>query len=215
MPGRVRAGLRLALSFVLLSGVALASPDDPALSRLQTFLDGLTTLTAEFSQEVVNRDLDLVEAATGYVVLEKPGRFRWDYLEPFERVIVADGERVWLYEADLEQVTVRRLDAGLGETPAALLTGSVDVLERFEFLGSEADGEVLWVNLGPLSDDADFDSVRLAFAGALLTRLELHDRLGQTTRLAFANVEQGVVVPDDVFVFDPPDGVDVIGEDEL
>jgi outer membrane lipoprotein carrier protein len=193
----------------------VASPDDPGLLRLQNFLDGLTTLTAEFSQEVMNRDLELVEAATGYVVLEKPGRFRWDYQEPFERVIVADGERVWLYEADLEQVTVRRLDAGLGETPAALLTGSVDVLERFAFLGSEADGEVLWVNLGPLSDDADFDSVRLAFAGDLLTRLELHDRLGQTTRLAFADVEQGVAVPNDVFVFDPPDGVDVIDEDEL
>jgi outer membrane lipoprotein carrier protein len=215
VPGRVRAGLRLALSIVLLSGAAVASPDDPGLLRLQNFLDGLTTLTAEFSQEVMNRDLELVEAATGYVVLEKPGRFRWDYQEPFERVIVADGERVWLYEADLEQVTVRRLDAGLGETPAALLTGSVDVLERFAFLGSEADGEVLWVNLGPLSDDADFDSVRLAFAGDLLTRLELHDRLGQTTRLAFADVEQGVAVPNDVFVFDPPDGVDVIDEDEL
>jgi outer membrane lipoprotein carrier protein len=215
VPGCVRAGLRLALSIVLLSGAAVASPDDPGLLRLQNFLDGLTTLTAEFSQEVMNRDLELVEAATGYVVLEKPGRFRWDYQEPFERVIVADGERVWLYEADLEQVTVRRLDAGLGETPAALLTGSVDVLERFAFLGSEADGEVLWVNLGPLSDDADFDSVRLAFAGDLLTRLELHDRLGQTTRLAFADVEQGVAVPNDVFVFDPPDGVDVIDEDEL
>ncbi len=215
MPGHKQAGALLALLLFHLFAPAVAGTTEPGLARLQAFLDELDTLIADFTQDVVNRDLELVESATGRVVLQKPGRFRWDYREPFERVIVADGERVWLYEADLEQVTVRRLDEGLGETPAALLTGSVDVLETFEFLGSDTQDDLLWVNLGPRSEAGDFDSIRLGFDGPLLTRLELRDRLGQTTRLAFAAVEQGTVVPEAVFTFDVPEGVDVIGEDEL
>lgn len=215
MPGHKRAGACLALLLSHLFAPAMADTPDPGLARLQGFLDELDTLTADFTQDVMNRDLELVESAAGQVVLQKPGRFRWDYREPFERVIVADGERVWLYEADLDQVTVRRLDEGLGETPAALLTGAVDVLERFEFLGSDTQEEFLWVHLGPRSDTGDFDSIRLGFDGPLLTRLELRDRLGQTTRLAFSAVEQGAALPDTVFTFNVPDGVDVIGEDEL
>ncbi len=215
MPGHKRAGALLALLLFHLFAPAVAGTTDPGLARLQGFLDELDTLIADFTQDVVNRDLELVESASGQVVLQKPGRFRWDYREPFERVIVADGERLWLYEADLDQVTVRRLDEGLGETPAALLTGSVDVLETFEFLGSDTEDDLLWVSLGPRSEAGDFDSIRLGFDGLLLTRLELRDRLGQTTRLAFSAVEQGTVLPDAVFTFAVPDGVDVIGEDEL
>jgi len=215
VPGHKRAGAWLALLLFHLCAPAVAGTTEPGLARLQAFLDELDTLIADFTQDVVNRDLELVESASGQVVLQKPGRFRWDYREPFERVIVADGERVWLYEADLDQVTVRRLDEGLGETPAALLTGSVDVLETFEFLGSDTEDDLLWVNLGPRSEAGDFDRIRLGFDGPLLTRLELRDRLGQMTRLAFTAVEQGAVVPETVFTFDVPDGVDVIGEDEL
>lgn len=215
MPAHRRAGAALALCLSLLLPLSSAGESDAGLSRLQGFLDELDTLTADFTQAVVNRDDELVESATGQVVLQKPGRFRWDYRQPFERVIVADGQRVWLYEADLDQVTVRLLDEGLGETPAALLTGTVGVLERFEYLGSQAQGELLWVTLGPRSEVGDFDSVRLGFIGRQLARLELRDRLGQTTRLEFSRVQQGVELPANVFTFAVPDGVDVIGEDEL
>lgn len=215
MPDLKRANARPAIWLALLFSPLVFAEADPGLARLQDFLDDLDTLTADFSQDVVNRNNELIESAFGQVVLQKPGRFRWDYQDPFERVIVADGERVWLYEADLDQVTVRLLDEGLGETPAALLTGAVGVLDRFEFRGSESRDELLWVELGPRSEASDFDSVRLAFQGSELTRLELRDRLGQTTRLAFSAVEQGTELPAGVFTFDVPDGVDVIGEDEL
>lgn len=215
MPAKHRAGAALALWLTLLLPLQTNGATDPGLSRLQVFLDKLDTLTAEFTQDVVNRDQELVESAAGRVALQKPGRFRWDYQEPFERVIVADGERVWLYEADLDQVTVRLLDEGIGQTPAALLTGAVELLESFEFLGSEAQEGLLWVELGPRLETSDFDRVRLAFDGPQLTRLELRDRLGQTTRLAFTSIEQGVELSPAVFTFDVPDGVDVIGEDEL
>lgn len=215
MPAPIRAGVALALWLILVLPLPASGAADPGLTRLQGFLDDLDTLTAEFTQDVVNRDLELVESASGRVALQKPGRFRWDYQEPFERVIVADGERVWLYEADLEQVTVRLLGEGIGETPAALLTGAVDLLESFEFLGSEEHDELLWVDLGPRSATSDFDNIRLGFAERQLTRLELRDRLGQTTRLVFGSIEQGAELPAAVFTFDVPDGVDVIGEDEL
>ncbi|NND36106.1 MAG: hypothetical protein HKN81_03125, partial [Gammaproteobacteria bacterium] len=89
---------------------------DQGLEILRAYLDGLETITADFRQQIVDRDLEPIDDSSGRVILKKPGRFRWDYREPYERVISADGERVWLYEVDLEQVTIRRLDAGLGET---------------------------------------------------------------------------------------------------
>jgi outer membrane lipoprotein carrier protein len=211
----VKTGIWPALLLLTSAALAAESTVDPGRERLESYLENLDTLTADFSQEVINRDRELVESASGRVALRKPGRFRWDYLTPFERVIVADGERVWLYEADLEQVTIRRLDAGLGETPAALLTGNAEILERFEFLGSAQDGDLLWVNLGPRSAEADFDSIRLGFRGDTLVRLELQDRLGQTTQLSFAGQVTGIPLADEFFRFDPPEGVDVISETEF
>lgn len=215
---RQRKQTGLLPGFLLLScGMAFAAPPaSDGAGRVTDYLAALDTLQASFSQEVVNRDLDLVEAASGQVTLSKPGRFRWDYTEPFERVIVADGERVWLYEADLDQVTVRRLDAGLGETPAALLTGSVSILDRFDYLGSESGEDGLtWVTLGPKDDAADFEFIRLGFDGAELRQLALADRLGQTTRIRFSAIRKGLEVDDATFTFEPPPGADVIGEGEL
>ena len=188
---------------------------DAGLQRLQAFLRDVASLRAVFRQQVIDRDLELVEEASGRVVLQRPGRFRWDYTFPYERVIVADGQRIWLYEADLEQVTVRRLTAGLGETPAALLTGELDVLDRFDYQGFTIDGPLQWVELQPQSATSDFESIRLAFTDETLVQLALEDRLGQTTRLYLTDVETNPSVLADTFTFEVPDGVDVIGETEL
>jgi outer membrane lipoprotein carrier protein len=204
----------------LLTALALVAgaeqtPDAVGSDRLQAYFSATDSLRADFTQEVVDRDQQTVEVSSGRVALQKPGRFRWDYVEPFERVIVADGERIWLYEADLDQVTVQRLDAGLGETPAALLSGNADVLERFAYLGGDDEGELFWLRLGPLDDAADFEEIRLGFAGEELRRLELADRLGQTTRIGLSNIEQNAKLDPAVFKFNVPAGADVIGEDEL
>ena len=188
---------------------------EAAAERLERMLADLRSFRARFDQEVRNRDLDLIEAASGEVSLQKPGRFRWDYQEPFERLIVADGERVWLYEADLDQVTVQKLDASLGETPAALLTGTVDVLERFDLRDAEQLDDRWSVTLGPRDDAADFESIRLDFLSGQLVRMELLDRLGQTTRVVFSKVEQNPAIAAETFAFVVPPGADVIGENEL
>lgn len=210
----------MALLLVLLPALLLAaSPglaaDDPGLVRLQGFLERVNTMEARFRQEVLDSRGNVVETSTGTVRLQRPGRFRWDYQDPFQRVIVADGERIWLYEADLEQVTVRRLDEGIGDTPAALITGRTGVLERFEVQRSWQAGGLLWVALAPRSRDTDFAGVRLGFDGERLQNLELDDRLGQQTRVRFSGIRLNPPLPAETFRFTAPPGVDVIDESDL
>jgi len=182
---------------------------------LHRYLDAMGDLRAEFSQEVVGPEQEIVESASGSVVLSKPGRFRWDYREPYERVIVADGEHVWFYEADLEQVTIRRMATGLGDTPAALLTGDAQALEHFELLNSWTADGLRWLQLAPISPEADFTSVDLGFVADELQQIEFVDRLGQRTRLTLSGINRSPQLTDSEFHFEIPAGVDVIGADEM
>lgn len=196
-------------------GEAVAGTDDPGLQRLRNFLTGVTTLRADFRQRVIDSRQQLVEDSVGRVLMQRPGRFRWDYQQPHARAIVADGQKLWLYEADLDQVIIRQLEDGIGDTPAALLTGRQDVLERFTISKSwQADG-IQWVALAPKAADADFAAVRLAFDGPKLVNLELDDRLGQQTRLDFSRVEINPRLDAQSFHFDIPPGADVIDDSAL
>jgi outer membrane lipoprotein carrier protein len=196
-------------------GPAAAEADDSGRQRLQDFLTGVTTLRADFRQRVVDSRQQVVEDSAGRVLMQRPGRFRWDYQQPYARVIVADGKQIWLYEADLEQVIIRQLAEGIGDTPAALLTGKQDVLERFNVGKAwQADG-LQWVALVPKAADADFAAVRLGFEGLKLVHLQLDDRLGQQTQLEFSRIEINPRLDADSFRFDIPSGADVIDDGAL
>lgn len=194
---------------------APADANKTGLDRLRHFMDQVHTLHASFRQEIVSATREVLEQSSGQVTLSRPGRFRWDYEQPYERVVVADGSRLWLYEADLEQVTVRPLAAGLGATPADLLTGERDILERFELVSSWTGEQMLWVRLRPRSADSDFDAVAIGFQGDRPVELELHDRLGQQTRLYLSDITLNGPVSDDTFRLTVPEGVDVIREGEI
>jgi outer membrane lipoprotein carrier protein len=212
------AGLLALLAFPLVfatDGAADADATPQGLDRLRTYLDEFQSLRAKFRQEVVNRDMELVEQASGEVILQKPGRFVWNYEQPYERVIMSDGERIWLYEADLEQVTVRRFDTAIGATPAALLTGTADVLDHFEYVDASSVEGLELIQLKPRSPESDFESIILGFDGDSLVQIALLDRLAQRTRLYLTEIEQPASVRADEFVFVIPEGVDVIGETEL
>ena len=196
-------------------GAADADATLQGLDRLRTYLDEFQSLRAKFRQEVVNRDMELVEQASGEVILQKPGRFVWNYKQPYERVIMSDGKRIWLYEADLEQVTVRRFDAAIGETPASLLTGTADVLDHFEYVDASSVEGLELIQLKPRSPESDFESIILGFDGDSLVQIALLDRLAQRTRLYLTEIEKPANVRADEFVFVIPEGVDVIGETEL
>jgi outer membrane lipoprotein carrier protein len=210
----------LVVLFSLLSAAASgAQPNDTGnitgATRLRNFLANVQGMEARFRQQVIDSRQQVLEDASGSVVMQRPGRFRWNYQAPFERVIVADGEKVWLYEADLEQVTIRRLTSGIGDTPAALLTGKVSVLERFTVEKSWTEEGLALVRLIPRSADADFAGVTLGFDGAELRRLVLDDRLGQQTRIDLTEVRTNPRLSPEVFRFEIPAGADVIDDSDL
>lgn len=200
------------LACALVAGAA-AYASTPAVERVQGYLEPLKTLSADFSQVVRNRDGDIVQRSEGSLAVRRPDRFRWEYAAPAEQTIVADGRRLWLYDHDLEQVTVRALEAGLGSTPAMLLSGGGKVGDAFEDAGVEQAGEWTWCRLRPRQADSDFETVALAFdARGELAAMELADKLGQRTVVEFASVRRNVSLDDGLFRFVPPPGVDVIGD---
>ncbi len=195
----------------VLAPVALAQGGD-AVSRVEAYLATVNTLSADFSQVVRNREGDVVDRASGKLWLSRPDRFRWDYEKPYLQTIVADGRQLWLYDSDLDQVTVRALEQGLGSTPAMLLSGSGKVGEAFASSAVQRQGDWTWYRLVPRQRESDFEQVSLAFGRkGELAAMELRDKLGQTTVIEFGALRRNVALDQRLFRFEPPPGADVIG----
>jgi outer membrane lipoprotein carrier protein len=195
----------------VLAPVALAQGGD-AVSRVEAYLATVDTLSADFSQVVRNREGDVVDRASGKLWLSRPDRFRWDYEKPYLQTIVADGRQLWLYDSDLDQVTVRALEQGLGSTPAMLLSGSGKVGEAFASSAVQRQGDWTWYRLVPRQRESDFEQVSLAFGRkGELAAMELRDKLGQTTVIEFGALRRNVALDQRLFRFEPPPGADVIG----
>jgi len=200
--------------FRLLVSALLALPCTQAAGqgeRLDGFLAGLDTFQARFRQVLIDEESKPVEESEGVVYLQRPDRFRWDYTSPYPQVIVADGARVWMYEPELEQVTVRPQDNLIGATPAALLSTTEPVDRRFAVSdqGQGEDGHG-WMLLEPRDADASFVAIRLGFSGESLRVMELRDSFGQTTRLEFSDLQRNPGLDAGLFTFSPPAGTDVI-----
>jgi len=203
---------RLALTAVLLLLTFQLHAADTGVARMSAFLKDVKTLKADFSQVVLDANGKQVKQSTGTLVIKRPDHFRWDYAKPNAEIIVADGKRLWLYDVELQQVTVKPLDATLAASPAVLLAGSNDVDKSFTVADlGEKDG-LAWVQLTPKVKDSDFDSVKLGFKGDDLSVMELKDNLGNLTRISLDNVHRNPAVGDGSFHFTPPAGADVIGD---
>jgi len=207
---RDRIALLLLTGLMVLPAIAATDSDAGATQRVQVFLRELTGLRAEFRQSVTDARGRVIENSEGTVSLARPGRFRWDYRVP-EQLIVSDGVTVWLYDIELEQVTVRAADQALAGTPAMLLAGQGDFGDEFLVTDAGDDGGLAWCQLTPRRPDGDFRELRLGFDGRELRRMTLFDRLGQTTELQFMQVERNPRFEDSLFKFKPPPGVDVVG----
>lgn len=180
--------------------------------KVEGFLQGLQSLQAHFKQTLSDRAGQVVEQASGELAIRRPDRFRWDYQQPNKQVIVADGTRIWLYDSDLEQVTVRKLDATLSATPAMLLSGQGNLQDNFTVVQSSEEAVIQWVRMEPKRDDTDFKWVRLGFDGATLKFMQLADKLGQITTLEFSQVQRNPAIDSSLFTFTVPAGADVIGD---
>jgi outer membrane lipoprotein carrier protein len=184
-----------------------------AVARVDAYLGSLQTLSAQFVQVVQGKGGDVTDRANGTLSIARPDRFRWDYREPYQQTIVADGQKLWLYDPDLEQVTVRSLEQGLGTTPAMLLSGSGKVGDAFAAGPVERRQDLTWCRLLPKQHGSDFERVSLAFDGkGELAAMELIDKLGQTTTIQFAGLKRGAKLDEALFRFVPPKGADVIGD---
>ena len=216
--GRNRPHRSCKLGSMLLLGLFLYSSlgSANALDDLQRFFTEISTFEAEFDQVILDEDFVTLEESSGRVTIVRPNKFRWDYAAPLEQQIIGDGAKVWIYDIDLEQVTVRNMAAAMANTPAVLLAGRGELAETYDIRDLGIHGALNWVRLSPKkSDDSSFDDIRLGFEQGQLRVLELVDGFGQTTRITLRRINENPVINDAIFAFKPPAGVDVIAEDDL
>lgn len=196
-----------------MAGLAAAEPaDDEARQLVDDFLANVETLSARFEQQLVDANNLVVERSSGTLDIQRPGKFRWSYVDPYEQLLVADGTNVWSYDVDLEQVTVKSQAEALGSTPALLLGGTNSVLDDFDYVGSLREKETVWAILKPKSDENGFDRVELGFTDGNLSRMLFGDNLQQTTLIALFDARINEPLAAEIFRFIPPPDVDVIGE---
>ncbi len=213
--GGNRSGLTGLAAALLLAGLGAVSPPaqgQGATEQLRALVESTRSLRADFEQTVEDAQSKRIHRSTGSMVLMRPGRFRWDYLTPYPQLIVADGERIWIHDTELEQVTVKPLDAALGSAPSQLLSGGLDLDENFTYAPLPDSQGLAWIELEPRERDSNFERVRLGFRADLLAAMELEDGFGQITRFWFSAVERNARVDPGLFRFEPPPGVDVIGQ---
>ena len=196
------------------TGAGQAANEPGALARLDAFTSDIDSFRADFEQTLYDEDSVALQTSTGSVVLKRPGRFVWDYAggEGGEgQLIVADGERIWLYDRELAQVTVNAIDERVAGTPLVLLMGSAPLEEAYEITVLGDSEGVEWFELVPKAGGGDFESLYVGLDGAGLRALELRDTFGQATQILFDDFEANVAIDDATFDFEAPDGVDVIG----
>ena len=194
--------------FALLPGVAGAA----GVEALKALLEQTSTARARFAQMVLDKNLKMLQQATGTMQFSRPGKFRWEYDKPQEQVIVSDGSRVWIYDKDLNQVTVRRVDRALGSSPAALLAGSNEIEKSYSFTALGNQEGLDWLEAVPRIQETAFEKIRLGFGKSGLEAMELRDQFGQVTVIKFSTIERNARLSPEAFRFTPPKGADVISE---
>jgi len=182
------------------------------VDRLKAFIAGAKTAEADFTQTVSDKNGRVSQQASGKMAFARPGKFRWDYSKPYEQVIVGDGVKLWLHDADLEQVTVKSLGDVIAGTPAALLAGD-NAIEKYFVLkdAGTADG-LEWLEATPKNKDTSFERIRMGFKGDTLVQMELFDFFGQRTTLKLSRMVRNPSIAPSRFTFTPPKGADIIGE---
>ncbi|KFF47106.1 MULTISPECIES: outer membrane lipoprotein chaperone LolA [Pseudomonas] len=204
------------IRMLLLPALALtavsAHADEQAVTRLTGLLNDSKTLTSRFSQLTLDAGGTQLQETAGEMAVQRPGLFYWHTEGKAEQTIVSDGQKVTLWDPDLEQATIKKLDPRLNQTPALLLSGDVSKISDSFDITSKQTGDVMDFTLKPKAKDTLFDSLRLSFRGGLINDMQLVDSVGQRTNILFTGVKANGVVDASKFKFDIPKGADVIQE---
>lgn len=183
--------------------------DQQPVEELRKFLAETETLKADFKQVSLNPNGQVDQKSSGQFYLSRPGYFRWNYAEPFEQEIVSAQGKIWFYDADLEQVTIKKLDDSIGSTPALLLSGDVALDKKFVLEKQGEDEGLQWVKLSPKNQQSEFNYILIGLDKGQLGGMEISDSFGQLTRIYFSNLKQNPTLANDIFKFEAPKGVDV------
>jgi len=189
-----------------------ASAEDQPVKQLKAFLKESKSLTADFKQVLINEAGNPIQTSYGVFYLQRPGKFRWDYLKPFQQQIVSNSGKVWFYDTDLEQVTIKKLDESVGSTPALLLSGDISLEDNFIMKDQGVDGDLQWVKLLPKNQESSFKYILIGLSNGSLGGMELSDNFGQLTRIYFSNVILNPPIKQTLFQFNAPKGVDVFSD---
>ncbi len=185
--------------------------DDIGERLVNDFVNDVITLQGRFEQSLLDPAGGVVDRSSGTLEIERPGRFRWSYVEPYEQELVADGLNIWSYDVDLAQVTVKPQVEALANTPALLLGGGDDALAQFRFAGSSVEKGTTWVRMLPLDTSSGFVRMELGFTGGELSRMVFFDNLEQTTLVALYDVKTNEPIDEGRFAFALPDDADLVG----
>lgn len=202
------------LFLLLLLQMPFAYAEQKPVAQLKSFLATTRTLTANFKQVVYDETGKVKQTSYGIFNLSRPGKFRWNYQKPFLQEIVSNSGKVWFYDADLEQVTIKKLDKSMGSTPALLLTGDVEIEKEFTMEKQGSEDEMQWIKLLPKNSESNFKYVLIGLNAGVLGGMELSDNFGQLTRIYFSDVVLNPQLKAEEFVFNIPKGVDVLEDKE-
>ncbi len=199
--------------FILLSLFLPLSAYAGGIAKLKEFIAATHSAQADFTQVVLDQNGKRIQSASGVMQFQRPGKFRWTYRKPYEQIIVGDGEKFWMYDVDLNQVTVKKLDAALGSSPAALLSGSNEIERGFVLKESGSQDGLDWLQAIAKTQDSSFEKILMAFnAQAELVVMELNDAFGHRTVLRFSGMKRNPQLSPSQFKFVPPKGADVLSD---
>lgn len=204
--------MRWLIAALLSVNSLIAIAEDMPVKQLKAFLSSAKSITADFKQVLINEAGDPLQTSHGLFYLQRPGKFRWDYTKPFQQQIISTSGKVWFYDTDLEQVTVKKLDESVGSTPALLLSGDVPLEDNYNIEQQGSEGNMQWVKLVPKSQDSTFKYVLIGLEKGVLSGMQLNDNFGQLTRIYFSNLKVNQPVEANLFEFVAPKGVDVFSE---
>jgi len=191
--------------------MCVATAQAGAIEKLKSYIAATHSAQANFTQTVLDQNGKRMQSASGVMQFQRPGKFRWSYQKPYEQIIVGDGAKFWLYDVDLNQVTVKKLDAALGSSPAALLAGSNEIERGFSLKEAGAREGLEWLQASPKAQDSSFSAVLMGFdEHASLVAMELNDSFGHKTVLRFSGMQRNPKIAGAQFQFVPPAGADVI-----
>lgn len=204
--------IRMLLVSALALGAVSVQADEKDVARLTQLLEKSQTISARFSQLTLDASGTSLQETSGEMSVKRPGLFYWHTDAPQEQVVVSDGQKVTLWDPDLEQATIKKLDVRLNQTPALLLSGDVSKISQSFDITSKEQGEVMDFTLKPKTKDTLFDSLRVSFRRGLINDMQLVDSVGQRTNILFNGVKANEAIPASKFQFKIPEGADVIQE---